>query len=989
MAVPDRDDVRREVEIIRGIVDNFDCPQDADLKRMHQAHCGFSEDVNTELDACEALIDANDEALAVQRAERSQLLELVATLESFDSEGWNEFLDDHGLKHPPELRLSTAERLNQCFGPVRQREPLMRELRWHALSGSPLRVRLGVMYRIRTTDQNPAAWEDDIRDFEEARVAEIDQELEDAISRQDAARLGVLCRELTADTWVKQLDRKLIKQAKQEFQKCAARQARTRIPKILEELRNAESGGESQIAEGRRLMQQLEVQLTRARFPKDAEEFELAREAVEWIVEANDGEQNDADYAFMADELEHLLNQFVGMKKRSERQDARDQLKQIEYRFRSSDEGVPENSVNRLQSVYDAVEREERRAQAFRLTAVACATVTVGVLLYLGLQYRNHVNLMAGHEERLGQLVELEDFSATESYIEKLQDKNPEILEHPPIAALITQHRQKESTEQERVILLMSGLKSLDDEIAEVDTLPTVKALSNRINDLESSCRFEKELDDVESRRRKLTVKQVAIQERIDKQFDTDLKLVNDRYEQVDSNDVAALKAIRDEYRVLEKRSEVSSNLTTAISGFQPRIMARVALLLDEQKQTLSLAGITRTVGSWPAFQAALEKFSKEFAASARGLQMQRVLAEEAIVWAEIEAQNSFNGEWSELNFTKVPPSEARTLVESGQKFLADHPGYEDKQPLQELLSYLETVSARDDDNGDEIIDPFLEVLQDPQVAGLLMLLTKAGGRVYTDEQPKDIGNGVIQIKQFDDSTLTTKTTKTYFPEKLAPQPRVGTRVDWEAPQSKFALQARSSLTRMDDSEWEVAMLELLDKLADNERMDPIIRFQLLDNILPIALEGSALLQGTLQGTAEKISSIRLGTNLNPFDPDDLDTIKARREAERFLNKLPDIGEMLRDIAKSRATVTSPIFAEPRQWVAWVYKDSGTKAWMCAAPKPPAADFKGDLFVAIKDDNSPRFVKIGVAKNGNFTITDSGTLSALVEGRPVFSRLSK
>ena len=101
------------------------------------------------------------------------------------------------------------------------------------------------------------------------------------------------------------------------------------------------------------------------------------------------------------------------------------------------------------------------------------------------------------------------------------------------------------------------------------------------------------------------------------------------------------------------------------------------------------------------------------------------------------------------------------------------------------------------------------------------------------------------------------------------------------------------------------------------------------------------------------------------------------------------MGEMLRDIAKGRATVTSPVFAEPWQWVAWVYKDSGTKAWMCAAPKPPAADFKGDLFVAIKDDKSPRFVNIGVAKNGNFTITYSGTSSALVEGRPVFSRLSK
>lgn len=989
MAVPDCSDVRRDVEIIRGIVDNFDCPYEAELKRLHQAHCGFCEDVNAELDACEALIDGNDELQAVQRAQRGELLEIIATLTSFDSEGWNEFLDDHRLKHPPQLRLNAAERLNQCFGPVRQREPLMRELRWHSLAGSPLHVRLGVMYRIRATDQNQAAWEDDIREFEAARLAELDQELEAASAQQDAARLGVLCRELTADNWIKKPEGDLIKRARRESQKCDARKARALIPRILEELRNAESGGESQLTEGRRLMQYLELQLKKARFPEGAEEFELAREAVEWIVELNDQEQTRADYDFLVGDMEQLMDQFVSMKTRSQRQDARDRLQQLEYRFRNFDDGLPDNFVNRLESIYDSVEREERRAHAFRLTAAACVVVTLGVVLYLGLQYRNHINQLAGHEERLGQLVELADFTATDSYLEKLQSQSPDVLEHPPIAALISLHQSNVTTEQKRRTKLMSGIKGFDDELAEVSTLSAVKTLSSRINELESICRFELELNDIESRRNKLTARQVAIQKQVDEQFANDLDALHDRYEQVDPNDVAALNSIRDEYRDLGKRSDVSSNLTAPISLLQQRIMSQVTSALEEQKQKLRLADITKASGTWSAFQAALEQFSKDFPTSSRGAQMTRVVTEEASVWGSIEEQNTFIREWSALEFTNVLPGKARELVESGRKFLVDHPDYQGKQSLEELLAYMESISARENSEGDKLIEPLLELLRDPLVAGLFMLMTKEGDRVYMNEQPRDIGGGVFQVKQFNDGTLTSTTTKTYYLDKLAPLVRDETRIDWDAPQSKFARQAMTSLTRMNVTEWEDAMLDLLDKLADDQVMDPIIRFQLIDNILPVALEGSSLLKNALHTTQQEIGSVRLGTNLNLFDPFDVDTIKARREAERFLKNLPDMGDVLRDVAKTRADVLSPEFGTPWQWVAWLYKDSETQKWTCAANKPLPAEDLGNLFVAVTDGSVHSFIKIGVIEKGQFKVTATAGTAVLVEGRPVFRHLSK
>ena len=210
------------------------------------------------------------------------------------------------------------------------------------------------------------------------------------------------------------------------------------------------------------------------------------------------------------------------------------------------------------------------------------------------------------------------------------------------------------------------------------------------MNELESICRFEKELNDIELRRNRLTASQVAIQEQVDEQFTNDLDALHDRYEQVDPSDVASLNSIRDAYRDLEKRSDVSSNLTAPISLLQQRIMSQVALTLEEQKQGLRLADITRASGSWTAFQAALEQFSKEFPSSSRGVQMSRIVTDEASIWNSIEEQNIFISDWSALEFSKVLPDKARELVTSGRKFLVDHPDYKGKQSLEELLAYME-----------------------------------------------------------------------------------------------------------------------------------------------------------------------------------------------------------------------------------------------------------------------------------------------------------
>ncbi len=182
---------------------------------------------------------------------------------------------------------------------------------------------------------------------------------------------------------------------------------------------------------------------------------------------------------------------------------------------------------------------------------------------------------------------------------------------------------------------------------------------------------------------------------------------------------------------------------------------------------------------------------------------------------------------------------------------------------------------------------------------------------------------------------------------------------------------------------WEETMLELLDVLLDDERMDPIIQFQLLDNLLPVALEGSVILQDVLRRPAESLASERLGTNLNLFDPDDIDTEKARGAATRFLDTMPDMGEILRGVAKTRADITAPVPASEWVWGAWIYKDDETQKWTCAAPKQAPAISK-DITIVITRQPSFEFVTIGTLKDREYSFSGASASAELLEGRPVF-----
>ncbi|MEO2032676.1 MAG: hypothetical protein ABGZ35_11380 [Planctomycetaceae bacterium] len=418
MAVPDRAEVRHVTDSIRRIIDESSEPADADMSRLYRNYTAFVESVNEELEECDNLLDRNQASDAVQRAERSNLLELVATLQFPDCEEWGDYTEERGYDRPLSLSVAAASRLSKCYGPAHQREPLLRELRWHSLAQSPLRLRLEVLWRLHEADSEPDTWEPDIVEFETERFEQIAVELEQADSSADVKRLSSLYRELKKPNWISERDKKLLSQARKSLLHHRARRARGSIPPILKELRNAESGGRDRIDDGRRLMLQLGKKIDHAMLKKDNDIFRRAREAVEWVELIDDEEHDEAEYQDLLKKLEHALNEGS----------PREALRQIEQKLEACDDGIPSPLQTRLDSTYDDMNLTDRRRFSIRITTTAVSVICIAGLLLFLMQYRSKQNEFAKHQEALGTLVERKDFSATIEYVEKLRKLAPHIL---------------------------------------------------------------------------------------------------------------------------------------------------------------------------------------------------------------------------------------------------------------------------------------------------------------------------------------------------------------------------------------------------------------------------------------------------------------------------------------------------------------------------------------------------------------------------------
>src|SRR5205823_3118582 len=195
-------DYQRLVSEIRSFLQSSDWTSTEPLREPAAAFADVCREANERLRRCEEFLHKGlrSEALHLAQAEPA-LLDLVATLDFPERPQWEEVTMTYGLAAAPKLQLGAAEALNKAYAEDRPLEHLLRRHRLLALTRAPLRGRLVVLRSIAEVDTRNPVWADDITVFEQARLRQMEKEVDDAAGRNDTAALAGLREEVHKSQW--------------------------------------------------------------------------------------------------------------------------------------------------------------------------------------------------------------------------------------------------------------------------------------------------------------------------------------------------------------------------------------------------------------------------------------------------------------------------------------------------------------------------------------------------------------------------------------------------------------------------------------------------------------------------------------------------------------------------------------------------------------------------------------------------------------------
>jgi mono/diheme cytochrome c family protein len=265
------------------------------------------------------------------------VLDLFAQVDFPERESWLRYCQEQGLTQPPPLQDSLAVELNQAFAEADNLKEALRRHRTLALARAPLQRRLGVLWRLAKLDPLNAIWLKDVREFEKARLRELDDEVRLAAQRNDLPHLERLAQELAVPDWSEPPPSALLQRVRASRDRFLAQGARERLVQLEAYLSVAVAEGDRgkakalhdqaapllgqvSFAPGDPLLQRLELAMhwVRERDARDQRQRQW-EQACEFLEQTLDGRADPPTLATLAELEETTLAYGMGMPKGLER----------------------------------------------------------------------------------------------------------------------------------------------------------------------------------------------------------------------------------------------------------------------------------------------------------------------------------------------------------------------------------------------------------------------------------------------------------------------------------------------------------------------------------------------------------------------------------------------------------------------------------------------------------------------------------------------
>ncbi|HVX64363.1 MAG TPA: hypothetical protein VHC19_27315, partial [Pirellulales bacterium] len=570
----------------------------------------------------------------------------------------------------------------------------------------------------------------------------------------------------------------------------------------------------------------------------------------------------------------------------------------------------------------------------------------------------------------------IDDLKLNESqkYLDELTDDRAWLRQRPEIVELAARLNGLEEKERQRVAafeMALDGAKAAGLDRPDKKLLDEARSLARGDQEKAETLQWERKVaerqQELQDERNQAFMKRVeALQQR--------LRQYQAKQTDADEDSLAAINRLADDAKALEHASEgVDRTLIDGVSALRKKLWTMhdaVQARLDRQR---SLREITRVVGNRRRFREHLAKYAKEYPDTKRTYDFLKVLAKEPSSWEQLDQWDAMVARFAAGDSTQITPKAAEEQTAEAKALLPVFAAAPEAARVKQRLDFLAPIAGRV--AGGVRIDAALkDVFQLPTVANLTMVENDLGMKFYTNEKPK-VQDKAVTFNYLSDLKLTTRPM--LVKESELARDGIG-----PAPQSVAAGSVLDELSKLDDAHWEAAFCRMLLDVERQARMDPVLKVQLLQQVLKVARQGSLVLEHGFAKTAELLDGAKLDGTINWLDPIDANARKARRQAEELLKRLPDLRVARDAAAQEFVRLRQSWPTEPRRWIGWLSQAEDGRWQISTEPLPD--DITGELlFVQPAEEGvAVKFERIGNIEAGQPKLVAAD--DAFVEGRPVY-----
>lgn len=951
------------------------------IERAHVAYVDAVEHVNGRLRECEELLHRGHRSEAIQLCEGPpNLLDEVATLDFPEVEAWVDYARQFDLAAPAYLMIDIASELNEAYSAELPLAELLKRHRLYALERRPLVPRIAILRKIALRDQDNPIWKTDLRAFEKARHVEVRHEINVAEREGALDVLAELDRELSESPWLESPPRSIVKRVADAHRRERIKSAKRELERMEPGLATIHAAGD--VPEGRKLRECWRSLVTDAELDSDQVGGITAARFLEWLDVQDQEDQERTVFQSSVARLERAIDHGA----------SQEELERLSQEATRTGLELPHPVEERLSEALDALKRRTLRR---RLGVVLAITVSLVLAVGMGARIVDQQRLtvrVQTEAKTLRDLVDRQQLADAAKFVTQLEQGDPRVFEAAEILELRDTLDRAETAEFQRVRKLDEALRAADRNGLQVGTLAALKTSIKQLDRARTDlCRTDEDLSRVAAVQLKLNEQLQVTQQRVDKQYSEFLETVRSEMEVIGREDPHHLERINqllEEAREPQKKVTpgASAALQSQLAGVVAQLERMIAVEIKYRERKRFLTEITEAVGNRQEFLNQVESFATQFGSTITASEMGRTAATEKSLWRAFETWDELVGAYLEKkNLTGMKIGDAKALIARLNAQLEEHGPYPAESNVAGLLSQLEALTHRVDSEGQQITTALNAPLNNPLVANLLMLQTKKGDRYYMNQPPR-LAVGQWRFNAFTDLALTQRMPYAFKRSQIA-NPRKGQTIVWESPQSRFSDLALEKLDELTDgANWESIFTGLLVDLANDVRMEPFLKLQLMRPVLKIARQGSAPLATAFAKHAMLLQDELLNEVVNWVDPDDSEAQIVRKRAERLIKRLPDT-RTAAESTRREAEKLKQFSGRRFRWVGWLHRDSVDKLkWHCpmSSRLRPKDDQAVELFVLVAssdDAQQGRFEQVGSLKSGTISLRPQ----LCVSGRPVYA----